>query len=44
MEEILGTLVFLGLAVVLSKGVEAYINSGKPNKFKTTIKNWLTEE
>lgn len=44
MEEILGTLVFLGLVVVLSKGVESYINSGKPNKFKTTIKNWLTEE
>ena len=44
MEEILGTLVFLGLVVVLSKGVEVYINSGKPNKFKTTIKNWLTEE
>ena len=44
MAEVFGTLVFLGLVVVLSKGVEAYINSGKPNKFKTTIKNWLTEE
>lgn len=44
MTEVLGIFVFFGLVVVLSKGVEAYINSGKPNKFKTTIKNWLTEE
>ena len=44
MAEVLGLLVFFGLVIAVSKGVEVYINSGKPNKFKTTIKNWLTEE
>lgn len=44
MAEVLGLLVFFGLVIAASKGVEFYINNGKPNKFKTTIKNWLTEE
>ena len=44
MAEVFGFVVFFGLVYVMSKCVELYINSGKPNKVKSTIKSWLTEE
>ena len=44
MAEVLGLAVFFGLVILVGKGVEFYINNGKPNKVKTAIKNMLTEE
>lgn len=44
MAEVFGTLVFLGLVYVMSLGFEKYINSGKPSKVKSTIKNLLSED
>lgn len=44
MAEVLGLLVFFGLVIAVSKGVEFYINNGKPNKVKYAIKELITEE